>query len=239
MSSESKGSDTETFNSFITKWGGLLAILGGTLGVILTPFMVSIWNYEGGIVPWADKWIFYRIFGPILEEAGALTFAPAHIVYYTYGRLYFLVYLLILPGVISFHRALPQHVKDHGNLPERYKLLILGLLVAMIGDIGGYWGNSEPGFNLIQAGGAYVEIVGLLMILGASLIYGRGLNKAGAIPRWPAWLLILSAPAGILVHLMIFYFPNGPMFFFCLTWVAIGYKTWSEKRKVSFSATAL
>ena len=221
-----------------TRWGGAAAIMGGILGVVLTPFMASIWAFEGGTAVWEDKlqWL-VRIFGPVLEQAGFLTFAPEHVVYYTYGRFYFLVYLLILGGVIAFHAALPQSVQDYGNLRERYRLLILGLSIALVGDIGGYLGNSEPDFNSIQAAGAFIEIVGLIVILGGSLIYGRGLLKAGIDPHWPAWLLILSAPAGILgMFLLVYYFPNGPMFFFCSTWIVLGYWTLNQGRQASVAA---
>ena len=235
MSSEAKRSIAGTVNSLITQWGGLFAILGGALGVVLTPLMASIWAYEGGTVVWDNKLqVLVRFFGPLLEHAGLLTFAPGHVVYYTYGRLYFLVYLLILIGLIAFHTALPRPVQDFGNLHERYRLLMLGLLIAMLGDIGGYWGNSEPDFNTIQAAGAFIEIAGLIMILGGSLIYGRGLLKSGIDPKWTAWLLILSAPAGVLgMFLLVYYFPNGPMFFFYLSWIALGYWTLNQRGKTS------
>ena len=234
MISDLKDSLRATAFRLSTRWGGFAAILGGILGVVLTPFMASIWAYEGGTVLWEDKLVLVRIFGPVLEEAGLLSFAPEHIVYFTYGRLYFLVYLLILPGVVAFHAALPQSVQDHGNLRERYRLLMLGLLVAMLGDIGSYWGGSGSEFNGIQAAGAFVELAGLVMILGGSLIYGRGLLKAEVDAKWAAWLLILSAPAGILFNfLVVFYFPNGPMFFFCLSWIVLGYWTLSAGGKAS------
>lgn len=220
-----------------TRWGGFAAILAGILGIFLTPFMASIWAYEGGAVVWEETMVLVRYFGPALEQAGFLSFAPEHVVYYTYGRLYFLVYLLLLPGVVAFHAALPQRVQEYGNLRERHRLLMLALLIAMLGDIGGYWGGSGDEFGGVQAAGAFVEIAGLVMIFGASLIYGLGLRKAGLDPRWVAWLLIFSGPAAILFNCsVVFYFPNGPMLFFCMSWVVLGFWSLRETRRVSGAA---
>ena len=89
---------------------------------------------------------------------------------------------------------------------------------------------------MAEVSGGFVEIAGLVMILGALLIYGRGLLKAQVNHNWAAWLLILSVPAGILVvFLLVYYFPNGPMFFFCLSWIVLGYWTMNERGNASVS----
>ncbi len=75
-------------SSSTVRWGGLAAMVGGALGIILTPpfAVASAFSYPGGTedLPSWTRWVI-AVF--------PLDFASGERVYFTYGRLYFLTLL--------------------------------------------------------------------------------------------------------------------------------------------------
>jgi hypothetical protein len=135
----------------IAKWGGVSAVLNGVVWFILTPLMATIWRYEGiGAPTWQAQPLLVKTIGRWWAERGAFTFAPAEVVYFSYGRTFFLVYLLIIPGLMALHgrqaRAGTAILSVH---QRRYTILLVSLLAAdlmpfMLFDplLVGYWPNG-------------------------------------------------------------------------------------------------
>ena len=59
--------------------------------------------------------------------------------YYFYGRLFFLVYLGAIAGIVALNRLQPS-----GPRRDRlwFRVVLVGLVVALGGDVAAYWGGS-------------------------------------------------------------------------------------------------
>jgi hypothetical protein len=197
------------------RWSGLAALIGGILAVILTlPFAAAYFRaYPGFDVP--PLWLpaVRSTFDPLL------TFASAVAVYNTYGRIFNLVYLLILPGVVSLH-SLQQEVSGRF---ERWAVgvLVIGLVMSFIGVAGDYWADGL---------GWPIELLGLLVLLVGTTLFGIASLQAKRIPIWSAWLLIIAGPGAIVATWLIGHIPSGPTFLFACSWVVLGYILWRPER---------
>lgn len=82
------------------KWSGLAALLGGLLCLLLTPIQASI--FSGAASP-----ALILATEPLLNLADKIhsTFAPRLGLdkYYFYGRMFFLVYLGAIAGLVGLH----------------------------------------------------------------------------------------------------------------------------------------
>jgi hypothetical protein len=186
------------------------------LGILLTlPFAAAYFRaYPGFDAP--PRWL--PSVQPILGRL--LTFAPAISVYTMYGRLFEFVYLLILPGVFGLHAL-------HARASDRFEqwgfwCVVGGLIVSFVGVAGDYWADGA-GFTL--------ELVGLLVLLIGTTIFGSATVRARRIPTWSAWLLIIAGPGALPATWFIGHLPSGPTFLFAFAWVIIGYMLWQGKGK--------
>ena len=187
-------------------WSGLAAMLGGALGLVLTPILIYLWT----------------------------TYSDAYVVF---GKAYFPVYLGCMAGLLG----LDARRRGSSERPETERLalgmILVGLAVALFGDILAYWGDllaGQPnagGFTNVQAGGFLLEILGLLILLFGSVTLGVIYLRANVRPRWFTWLLVLAGPVGILLSAL--HAPSGTMLLFCLAWTGMGYALLSEKTVVA------
>ncbi len=202
------------------RMGGLTAVFSLIIWCILTPFMATIWVYGNGFMVWEQKPLLVRTAGQWLAVQGAFDFAEQEVVYFSYGRYFFLVYLLLIPTLMVFHKRLGCEDKW---CQRWYKILLYALLLAGICDFVSY--GLGVFAQLLWQVGFMLELLALMVIVVATLFYGRSLLKKPIIPRWPGWLLILAA---ILVLPMFFeqflsaYWPNSPVLPLVLTWSVIG-----------------
>jgi hypothetical protein len=186
-------------------------MIGGVIAVLLTfPFAAAYFQaYPGFDAPpfWLSA--FRSGFEPLL------TFDTSVTVYTTYGRVFNVVYLLILPGVVGLH-VLQQKA---GGRFERgaFGVLVLGLVTSFVGVAGDYWADGA---------GWAVELVGLLVLLIGTTLFGISGVRAKQIPIWSAWLLIISGPGALVATWLIGHIPSGPTFLFACTWIALGYLLW-------------
>jgi len=202
-------------------WGGLAAILGGLMVIVLTaPFVTAyFYAYPGNNVP--PFWI--HSLKPALGSL--LTFASPEAVYDVYGRIFNIVYLLFLPAAFALHhlhQGASSRVEKWG-----FVILVVGLLVSFIGVAGDYWANGA---------GWGIELLGLLTLAIGATLYGVALLRSKVIPGWCAWLLVACGP-GTLVFIpltaipslpTVLYaislgFPQGPTFLFAIPWLIVGY----------------
>lgn len=212
-------------NQKLLRWGRGAAILSLVAWLIITPFMATVWVYGGGgLIIWERQPLLVRTIGRWLAERGAFSFAANEVVYFSYGRYFFLVYLLLIPTLMACHARYGG--EDKGR-QRWYKLLLFALLTASIADFVSYGLGIFS--DVLWNGGFAVEMVAFLVIVVAMLGYGRSLLHQPHAPRWLGRLLILAA---LLMPLMLFepflaaYLPNSPVLPLVLAWAIIGFHLW-------------
>jgi hypothetical protein len=189
-------------------------MVGGMLTVILTfPFAAAYFHAYGGVdVP--PLWLpaVRSSFDPLL------TFASPVAVYTTYGRVFEFVYLLILPGVVGLHAL--QRQANNGFEKWGCGILIIGLVMSFIGVAGDYWADGA---------GWGIELLGLLVLLIGTTLFGITSVRAKRIPPWSAGLLIVAGPVALGATWLIGHIPSGPTFLFAAAWVVLGYILWHQE----------
>jgi hypothetical protein len=169
----------------LLRWSGLAAAVGGALALILVPLAATAYysaHHSAGSPPF---WV------PSAQVllAGLLDFAPPGVVYNTYGRLFPIAYLLFIPGVIGLNAKVGE---SGGRGTWGYRLLLAGLFVVLVAVFGDYWGGGW---------GWPLQLPGFLLLLVGAVLYGLALLRAGTIFRWPARLLVLSGPGGVVLSM--------------------------------------
>lgn len=189
------------------RWAGLAAIVGGVTAIVMTlPFATAFYlAYPGyNTLPfWFDS------LEPRLDPL--LTFASREEVYATYGKIYNLVYLLLLPAVVALHRA---HAPSSSRLEKRgFVVLRAGLVATAVGVAGDYWGNGI---------GFPVEVLGMLaMVVGVSM-WGLALVRGRVVPRCWAWMFLACGPGALVSMGLVRHIPSGPTLSFAIVWMLVG-----------------
>lgn len=199
------------------RYAGLAAMAGGTLGIVTAPLTTSAYSLteEGTPPPWE----------PALSDAliPLFGFATPEVVYATYGKLYFLVFLGFLFGSIGLYarrRSVAGRLERWG-----FYLSFAGLILNLLGNIGDYWygggvGESTPDFIGFLLG----TVLGTLLLIIGSAMLGIALLRAGTPLLLGAWLLVLAVPGIIALFFLGFgNIPSGPALWFCLAWLVLGY----------------
>lgn len=207
------------------RWGGVAAMLGSALGIVIAPIITSAYSLsEQGGAEQAPPW------EPVLSQSldVLFSFASPEAVYATYGKLYFLVFLGLLLGLVGLYSLRSGHT---GRLEEwGFRLSFVGLVLNLLGNLGDYWYRggvveSTPDFIGFLVG----TLLGLLILTIGYLMLGITLLRAGAGPRLGSWLLILSIPGFIVLGLLGFgNLPSMPALWFCFAWLVLGYYLWSH-----------
>ena len=199
-------------------WRGLAALLGGILCLLLTPVQASIWSGS-------DSPPVVLAAGPLLDLADRIhgSFGPRFGLdeYYFYGRMFFLVYLAAIAGLVGLHA-----LQSGGGPGERvwFRVVLAGLVVALAGDIVAYWGGSgDISESPVQGMGFTIEMLGILAMLIGSLFYGRVTLRGDAVPDWVACLLMVAGPAAVPVVFLTNYIPHGAVLPFSLAMAIVGY----------------
>jgi hypothetical protein len=179
----------------LVRFSGLAAILGGVLGIVLTPILTYLWAAYSDV---------YGYFGRA---------------YF----LVFLGCLSGLAGLYARRRTSigPLTTSDDSE-GWVFVLVFVGLVLALVGDILEYWGGKPgEGFTTAQIKGFGVEIAGLVVVLFGSVAFGVIYRRANVLPRFMPWLLIAAGPVGLVLSIP--HIPSGTMFLFCCAWVVLGY----------------
>lgn len=200
------------------RWSGLAALLGGLLCLLLTPIQASI--FSG-----ADSPPLVLATEPLLDLADTIhgTFDPRLGLdeYYFYGRMFFLVYLGAIAGLVGLHT-----LQSGGVRRERlwFRVLLIGLVLALVGDIVAYWGGSgDISESPMQGLGFTFEMLAVLAVLIGSVLYGWVTLRGNAVPDWAAWLLVIAGPAAVPVVFLTNYIPHGAVLPFSLAMAVVGY----------------
>ncbi len=200
------------------RWAGLAALLGGLLCVLLTPIQASIFSR-------ADAPPLVLAAGPLLDLANRIhgTFGPRLGLdeYYLYGRMFFLVYLAVIAGLVGLHA-----LQSRGVPRERlwFRVVLGGLSLALVGDVVAYWGGSgDISESPVQGLGFTFEMLAVLVVLIGSVFYGRITLRGNVVPTWAAWLLVIAGPAAIPVVFLTNYIPHGAVLPLSLAMAVVGY----------------
>lgn len=206
------------------RFAGWASIAGAVVGVLITPFMASVWEYDSFVVWSTTEGLVTRVFGPTLESWGALSFGSGDLPYEVYGKFFVFVYLLMLP--IVRHAHVLQSASASSTWERRtWRILWMSLIVATVGDAMSYWGVSlpEPVGGFLLGLGFMIESLTLLVVLVATTIYGIVSIRIRVIPLWAAVALTAIIPilwfslAGLT-----WYIPNGVVVPMSVIWAAIG-----------------
>ena len=206
------------------RWSGFVAVAGGTLCVVLSPVQSYIWNGEA-----SPGWVL--VMRPLLDVV--LNSAPTA-PYDFYGRTFFLVYLSIFPMLFTLHVAQRSPVRRLER--AGFSLTLAGLGLALLGDIGAYWGglgHSDSGFTSLQRTAFGVEGVGVLFLAVGATMFGIATLRGRVVAQWVAWALILAIPAGFPMAWLIRYVPHGIVLPYSMTWAAIGWLYWSGRLQIT------
>ena len=201
----------------LVRWGGLAALVGGLLCLLLTPIQASIFSR-------ADASPFVLATEPLLDLAGTIhgTFGPRLGLdeYYFYGRMFFLVYLGAIAGLAGLHALQSGVVRREGPW---FRVVLVGLVGALVGDVVAYWGGSgDISESPVQGLGFTFEMLAVLAVLIGSVPYGRATLGGGAVPRWAAWPLVVAGPAAVPAVLLTGYVPHGAVLPFSLAMAIVG-----------------
>ena len=177
------------------RFGGLAAILGGVLGIVLTPMLTYLWAANSDVYGYFGRVYFFVFIGCLLG----------------------------LVGLYAQRRTSIGSLTTSDDAEGWVFVLMLGgLLLSLVGDILEYWGGS-PGedFTQLRVKGFTIEICGLLLVLFGSVAFGLVYRRANFLPRFMPWLLIAAGPLGVVLSIP--HIPSGTMFLFCCAWVVLGY----------------
>jgi hypothetical protein len=204
------------------RFAGWASIASAVVGVVVTPFMVSVWESDG--VVWSTtEGLVTRVFGPTLESWGALSFGSEGLPYEVYGKFFVFVYLLMLP-IVRYVHVLQSTPATSAWERRTWRVLWVSLIVAAVGDGMSYWGVSlpEPG-DILWGAGFMVELLTLPVVLVSTTVYGIVSIRIRVIPIWSAVLLTAIIPilwfslAGLT-----WYLPNGVVVPMSIIWASIG-----------------
>jgi hypothetical protein len=189
------------------RFSGLSAMLAGGLALILTfPFATAYFvAFPGYDTP--PGWL------PLARSAfqPVLSFNQPDAVYETYGRVFSLVYPLLLPVILQLHH-LQQRTEDRWER-RSFWTVIIGLALTFIGISGDYWLGDALWI---------MQLPGLLLLAIGSTMYGVASRRSGRLPAWVYWLLILALPLSALSMWQANHFPSGPTLPVALAWAGVG-----------------
>ena len=178
-------------SSNLVRLSGLAAMLGGVLGIALTPVLANLWA----------------------------TYSDA---YGYYGRVYFLVFLGCLAGLVGLYARRRESPGRSEEETWGFGLTFVGLVAGLVGDVLAYWGGA-PGedFTQVQVRGFGIEVTGLFLLLVGSVVLGVAALRSRSLPRIVALMLVLAAPSGVFLSALV-HMPSGTMLVYCCAWVVLG-----------------
>ncbi len=213
-------------SSKLIRRGGLAALVGGILGISLSPFYaLAYFATEDGAesleAPWVAAWA--GAVRPILEPF--LTFAPPETVYLTYGKLLSFVFLGWLAGLLALH---VRQAASAGRLEKwGFRVALAAALLGTLGSIGVYWVGTfwwgAVDFSFL----AFMVPALLLFNVGFPL-FGAGTLRAKVAPRLGAWLLTVGGFPGIFLLTFLTGQITPGLLLLNLAWVTLGYALFSE-----------
>ncbi len=188
-----------------------LAAAGAAWALVLTVPFATAWH-AAGYSDTTPSW------APRLRDAldPLLSFGDPRDVYNAYGRAFFPAFALALPAVYLLRRLRPLKL----GLVEGQAFWTLrqGMWMALGGTIVDFWGEFAD-LRFVAGAGFFVETVGLLGMLLASVLLGLSALRGRWLPRPAAATLMMAGPLGVGVTLWpLQHVPSGPTLGLALAW---------------------
>jgi hypothetical protein len=209
-------------SSNLIRWGGLVALVGSVIGILYFPFHSAAYLATRGgadslAAPWVAAWYepFTRVFDPLL------TFASLHDVYTTFGKVYILVLLGFLAGVLALHSRQGAHA---GRLEKwGFRVVLVGSVLSTGGAFGEYYTPYlDSSFLALSA-------PGLLLMMFGSPLFGIGTLRARMTPRLGGWLLTIGGFPGIILMTLLVGHLSGGLLLLDFAWLVLGYALWTQR----------
>lgn len=212
-------------STHVVHWSGCAAILGGLVGVVLTPFAATAYflsGYEDAVPVWLP------VLRPLL--APWLTFAAPPAVYAAYGRGFVVVFVLVLVGLRGLYVATYDRL-DWQRLPG-FGLAFIGGGLNVLGNLGDYWlGHSSIEQFLSSILFLFGTIIGTVALLSGVLLIGVADVTTRVLPPWSRWALLLAPPLGVFLSIWpIGHIPSGYVLPLSLAWIVVGTTLWSRRK---------
>lgn len=215
-------------SSNMFRWGGLVAMLGGILGILYAPFYaLAYFATEDGAssleAPLAEAWA--GALRPILEPF--LSFASPEAVYLAYGKAFTFVVLGWMAGLLTLHAQQARHA---GRLETwGFRVAFVGTVLGFLGSIGAYWVGSLW-WSAVDISFLTFLVPSLLLFGIGFPLFGIGTLRAKVAPRLGAWLLIVGGlPGMIVLNTLLGQLSLGALVL-NLAWIVLGYALHSEAR---------
>ena len=206
-------------------WVGSCAFVGGMLGVLLAPVMVTIKYMTGwSIIPepfWVEA--AQRALGSMLE------FATPPGLWMAYGSAYTIALLLMFVGLIG----LSHQMRDtQGRIRTKgYWILLAGFAMVIPGDAIHTWTWSQngltiptPGTNPLANSAYAIHSMGMIFVLVGSIIVGVSALRKKFLAPWLAWSFVLVCPSAVVASTTLLpTTPSGALWLFSVMMVACGY----------------
>lgn len=208
-----------------TRWSGLAAVWGGVLGAaasILTA--AAYYNLDAtrgaGRAP---GWV--RSVQPLL--APLLNFTVPDQAAQAYGRVFPLVFLLLLAGLLGLEAGCLA--RDPKAPRAGFRVAMIGLVLMALGSLADTWigpaGPDLPSAWMFSFVIGY-EAGALIYLLGA-IFLGWEAYRGGWLPGWLAWTLLVAPLAGCLLTFWgIRHIPGGYVLPVSLSWIGVGFAVW-------------
>ena len=206
----------------------MIAIFGAVVGLLLTPFMDTVWVYEPGI-DWLQEPFIARTFGPSLESSGLLTFGAEGLPYEVFGKGFVLVYLLMIPVIRGVRPAAHRSALMSPIATSSWSWLHWAVWIGACANIASYWGSSVPGVigEGLFAVGTQIELLAVVTILGSTVVFCFSALRVRFITRGIAAVSLLAIGVTIPVNMYLTsYLPNSIVVPLSVGWAVIGLLLW-------------
>lgn len=194
---------------------GLAAVVAGVIGLLTLPVITVAYartdDGAGTDPAWGDD--VRELLRPMVS------FAEPDTVYSAYGKVYFLVLLGLLVGLLALSRARGGGMS--GAERWGFRLSIAGIILNLVGIVTDYTVFEDSVVE--NVGFAAGSLLGLLFLVVGSVMLGIVWLRSAGAPRLGAWLLLLALPGMVLLGLLGFgNLPSMPLAWFCIAWLALG-----------------
>ena len=210
-----------------TRWSGLAAVWGGVLGaagsILATAAYYNLdWN-QADAPGWARA-----LQAPL---ARVLTFADPAQVVQAYGRVFPLVFLLLLAGLLGLEACCLE--RSQKTPRAGFRLVMIGLILMAFGSLADYWTGPAGPFTPAAGSAAWLfsfvvgfEVGALVYVVGAVLL-GINALRGGWLPGWLAWWLLAAPLLGCILTVWgIRHIPGGFVLPVSLSWIGAGFVVW-------------
>ncbi len=208
------------------RYGGLAAMLGAALGIVVTPVLTFAgWMAGPANAPPTMAWA--RAIRPAIMSL--VTFGSPEDVLRFWGGMVLPIYLLFLGGLLGLHARL---CGGADRLERRgFQIARVGLAMNVVGIMFDYWLGPEILGKVVWAAGFTVgTLIGSLVYTLGAILLGRSILHTAALPRWTGWALSLAPFLGIALGFWgVHYIPANFVLGNSVGWLLLGYALWADK----------